>query len=112
MSVPCGLGVIGSLVLWDEVPPGSLVRGERSGDWYVRIGDRGWCVNARDDGPSEWYAYMHWPDGTRDDDGWSWLPGGSALMQVAALGLKGDESAAALRGFADAFEQRYPWEGP
>ena len=110
MSVPCGLGVIGSLVTWSDVPRGSLVRGERSGTWYVRIGDHGWCVG-EPDGPW-WCAYAHWPDGTREDRGWPWEPGGSALMQVAALGLKGDESAAALKDFADAFERRYPWEGP
>jgi hypothetical protein len=114
VSVPCGLGVIGSLVRWCDVPSGSMVRGESSGSWYVRVGDCGWCVYAPSDVPPIWCAYAHYPSGTREDEGWAWGAGFSlsTSMRVGALGLKGDESAEALKDFADAFERRFPWEGP
>lgn len=106
--------MIGALVGWSQVPSGSLVRGERSGSWYVRIGDRGWCVYAPSEEPPVWCAYAHYPSGARDDAGWPWGRGSTSnapLMHIAARDLTGDETAEHLQALAAAFDQRFPWEG-
>lgn len=104
--------MIGTLTTWSSVPNGALARAERSGAWYVRIGNRGWCVYAPSEEPAVWCAYAHYPSGAREDEGWPWGRGGADTlpeMRIAALGLTGDETADWLADLATAFECAIPW---
>jgi hypothetical protein len=95
----------GALVPWADVPSGALVKvGMR---FYVRLGDRGWCVGFFGE---RWQAFggrLPMRDGPYararpQDAGWPWGVGrrSEACALILAGGLSGHEAGSELRAVA------------